>query len=133
MGFSYRRDRVWEAFGLEYEIPNRTAYNETCASLAQAMWGWRMLGVTGEARYADVVEQVLYNAALAGWGLDGKSYCYTNPLRRYGKEDRLLSNDSIQRWQSTTEPGCTILLLLPAQHDAHRRRVQRLGVQLVGE
>ncbi|MCL5745241.1 MAG: glycoside hydrolase family 127 protein, partial [Acidobacteria bacterium] len=104
-GFSIRGDQVWEAFGMEYELPNGTAYNETCASLAHAMWNWRMLGVTGEARYADVVEQVIYNAALAGWGLDGKSYCYTNPLRRHGKEDRLLSQDSLQRWESTTDPG----------------------------
>lgn len=104
-GISIRRDRVWEAFGMEYELPNRTAYNETCASLAHAMWSWRMLGVTGDARYADVVEQVLYNAALAGWGADGKSYCYTNPLRRNGKEDRLLSQDSHERWESTTDPG----------------------------
>jgi hypothetical protein len=104
-GVSFRRDRVHEAFGLEYELPNRTAYNETCASLAHAMWGWRMLGVTANARYADVVEQVLYNAALAGWGADGKSYCYTNPLRRFGKEDRLLSQDSLERWQATFDPG----------------------------
>jgi hypothetical protein len=104
-GVSVRKDRVWEAFGMEYELPNRTGYNETCASLAQAMWGWRMLSITGNARYADVVEQVLYNAALSGWGLDGKSYCYTNPLRRYGKEDPMLSQDSLQRWESTNDPG----------------------------
>jgi len=61
--------------------------------------------VTGNARYADVVEQVLYNAALAGWGADGKSYCYTNPLRRFGKEDRALSNDSFERWQATFDAG----------------------------
>lgn len=110
---SFRNDQVWEAFGLEYQLPNRTAYNETCASLAHAMWGWRMLGLTGDARYADVVEQVIYNAALAGWGLDGKSYCYTNPLRRYGKEDRLLSNDSLRRWESTTEPGAPFCYCCP--------------------
>ena len=104
-GISVRDDRVWEAFGMEYELPNRTAYNETCASLAFAMWNWRMLGITGEARYADMVEQVMYNATLAGWGQDGKSYCYTNPLRRYGKEDRLLSQDSLERWESTNVPG----------------------------
>ena len=112
-GVSFRRDRVHEAFGLEYELPNRTAYNETCASLAHAMWGWRMLGITGNARYADVVEQVLYNAALAGWGADGKSYCYTNPLRRFGKEDRLLSQDSLERWQATFDPGAPFCYCCP--------------------
>ncbi len=112
-GFSYRRDKVWEAFGLEYELPNRTAYNETCASLAHAMWGWRMLGITGEARYADVVEQVMYNASLSGWGLNGKSYCYTNPLRRNGKEDRLLSQDSLERWESTSDAGAPFCYCCP--------------------
>lgn len=106
-GTSMRNDPIHEAFGLAYQLPNRIAYNETCASLAMAMWGWRMLGITSDVRYADVVEQTLYNSAFAGWGLNGKSYCYTNPLRRYGKEDRLMHNDSLERWESTTEPGAS--------------------------
>lgn len=64
-----------------------------------------MLGVTGEAKYADVVELVFYNTLLSAWGLDGKTYCYTNPLRRYGKEDPLMSNDSLERWPDTVTPG----------------------------
>lgn len=104
-GVSIRRDPVHEAFGRAYELPHRTAYNETCANIAHAMWSWRMLGVTGDAKYGDVVELVFYNTLLSAWGLDGKTYCYTNPLRRYGKEDPLLSNDSWERWPSTTTPG----------------------------
>jgi DUF1680 family protein len=104
-GTSFRRDAVHEAFGLPYQFPQRTAYNETCANIAHAMWSWRMLGVTGDAKYADVVELVFYNTLLSSWGLDGKTYCYTNPLRRYGKEDPLMSNDSFERWPDTVTPG----------------------------
>ncbi len=104
-GVSPRGDHVREAFGLSYQFPNSIAYNETCANIAHAMWSWRMLGVSGEARYADVIEQVLYNSILSGWGLDGVTYCYVNVLRRHGKEDRLLRNDSFSRWPSTTTPG----------------------------
>ncbi len=105
LGVSYRRDPVAESYGLPYQLPQSTAYNETCANIAHAMWSWRMLGVTGDPKYADVVEQVAYNTLLSAWGLDGKTYCYTNPLRRYGKEDRLLTTDSWERWPSTTTPG----------------------------
>jgi DUF1680 family protein len=76
-----------EAFGLDYELPNRTAYAETCAAIASAMWSWRMLQVTAEARYADEMERALYNGALAGVSLDGLSYFYTNGLEHDGGPD----------------------------------------------
>ena len=72
-----------------------------------------MLGVSGDARYADVVEQVLYNTFLSGWGLDGTTYCYANVLRRDGKEDRLLRNDSWDRWPATTTPGAPYCYCCP--------------------
>ncbi|MGQ9573878.1 MAG: glycoside hydrolase family 127 protein [Thermoguttaceae bacterium] len=96
-GVSSRFDMVHEAFGREYELPNRTAYNETCANIAQAMWSRRMAALTGEAKYADVMELVLYNSALSGMSLDGTRFCYCNPLaRRRGVP--LLNNDTPQRW-----------------------------------
>lgn len=104
-GASIRNEPVHEAFGFRYQFPNAIAYNESCANIAHAMWSWRMLGVAGEARYADVMEQVLYNSFLSSWGLDGATYCYTNVLRRHGKEDPLLKMDSYERWPSTTAPG----------------------------
>ena len=104
-GVSSRGDPVHEAFGFRYQLPHAIAYNETCANIAHAMWSWRMLGVTGEAKYADVMELVFYNTLLSGWGLDGKTYCYTNPLRRHGREERLLRNDSYERWPDTLTPG----------------------------
>lgn len=112
-GVSFRGDPVHEAFGFRYQLPNAIAYNETCANIAHAMWSWRMLGISGEARYADVVERVLYNTFLSGWGLDGTSYCYANVLRRSGKEDRLLRNDSWERWPATTTPGAPYCFCCP--------------------
>ncbi|MEK7752961.1 MAG: glycoside hydrolase family 127 protein [Acidobacteriota bacterium] len=105
IGASSRRDPVHEAFGLNYQLPNAIAYNETCANIAQAMWSWRMLSTTGEAKYTDVMELVLYNSMLSGMGLDGKTYCYTNPLRRHGREEPLLRADSFERWPDTLTSG----------------------------
>ena len=101
-GLSTRRDLVHEAFGLPYQLPNASAYNETCANIGNAMWNWRMLGITGEAKYADVMEQVLYNSMLSAMSIDGKHFCYTNPLRWYGEEHQLLSNDTQGRWFTHT-------------------------------
>lgn len=73
---------IHEAYGDDYELPNSTAYNETCANIANAMWNYRMLSITGNAAYADIMELALYNSVLSGISLDGKHYFYTNPLRR---------------------------------------------------
>jgi DUF1680 family protein len=107
-GEAARRGQTWkfhsvhEAFGAPYQLPNRTAYNETCANIANAMWNWRMLLLTGDAKYADVMERVFYNSMLSGIGLGGSDYFYTNPLRRCGEDVPLLSNDARKRWMNTT-------------------------------
>jgi DUF1680 family protein len=69
-----------EAFGDPYELPNFTAYGESCAAIGNMMWNWRMLGVTGDARFADVIELALYNGINSGMSLNGTLYCYRNPL-----------------------------------------------------
>jgi DUF1680 family protein len=69
-----------EAFGDPYELPPDRCYGETCAAIASVMWNWRMLLVTGEARYADLLERTLYNGFIAGLALDGSGYSYVNPL-----------------------------------------------------
>jgi hypothetical protein len=74
--------RTHQSYGRAYQLPHSTAHNETCAAIGNALWNWRMLQVTGEAKYADVLEVVLYNALLAGVSLDGKRYFYTNTLRQ---------------------------------------------------
>lgn len=94
--------QVHEAFGMEYKLPNSTAYNETCANIGNGMWNWRMLKVTGEAKYADIMELVAYNSGLSGMSADGKYFRYTNPLRWQGKDHFLLSQDTLERWFTFT-------------------------------
>lgn len=77
-----------EAFGNDYELPNDRAYTETCAAIASVMWNWRMLLLTGEAKYADLMETTLYNAILPGLSLDGMNYFYQNPLADRGAHRR---------------------------------------------
>jgi uncharacterized protein len=69
-----------EAFGDSYELPNFTAYGESCAAIGNMMWNWRMLTATGDAKFADVIERALYNGINSGMSLDGTLYCYRNPL-----------------------------------------------------
>ncbi|MEZ4641603.1 MAG: glycoside hydrolase family 127 protein [Chloroflexota bacterium] len=77
-----------EAFGEDYELPNARAYAESCAAIGSIFWQWRMLAYSGDARYADLLEWTLYNAALPGIGLDGHSYFYHNPLASDGQIQR---------------------------------------------
>jgi DUF1680 family protein len=73
--------KVHQSYGRPYQLPNSTAHNETCANIGNLLFNWRMLQVTGEAKYADIVETVLYNSILSGISLDGKRFFYTNPLK----------------------------------------------------
>ena len=77
-----------EAFGAPYELPNERAYAETCAAIASVMWNWRMLHLTGDSKYADVMETALYNGVLSGVSLDGLYYFYENPLADRGEHRR---------------------------------------------
>ncbi|RXL47438.1 glycoside hydrolase family 127 protein, partial [Citrobacter sp. AAK_AS5] len=63
-----------EAFGEPYELPNMTAYTETCASVANVFWNHRLYLATGEAKYLDVLERTLYNGLISGIGHDGCSF-----------------------------------------------------------
>jgi DUF1680 family protein len=96
-GRSSAGDRVGEAYGREYELPNLTAYNETCSNIANGMWNWRMLAVTGEGRFADVFETVLFNSGISGISIDGKLYRYANPLQWLGMESPHGHNDTYTR------------------------------------
>lgn len=73
-----------EAFGDAYELPNKTAYGETCASIANVYWNARLFLESGDARYVDVLERSLYNAVLAGVSLQGDAFFYPNPLESDG-------------------------------------------------
>ena len=88
-----------EAFGDAYELPPDRCYGETCAAIASVLWNWRMLLVTGEARFADLLERTLYNGVLAGLALDGGGYSYVNPLHvRDGHRDAVERGARRQPW-----------------------------------
>lgn len=72
--------RKEERFTFDYDLPNETAYAETCASIALVFFAHRMLHLEADSRYADVMEQTLYNGVLSGVSLDGKKFFYANPL-----------------------------------------------------
>lgn len=69
-----------EAYTVDYDLPNATAYAETCAAIANALFANRMLLMEPDSKYADLVERELYNGTLSGWSLDGKKFFYENPL-----------------------------------------------------
>jgi uncharacterized protein len=77
-----------EAFGANYELPNLTAYNETCASVGNDFWNQRLFLLHGDAKYVDVLERTLYNGLISGVSLDGKSFFYQNPLESNGRQGR---------------------------------------------
>jgi len=70
-----------ERFGDNYELPNTTAYNETCAAIAGVYWNYRMFLLHGDSKYMDILEKTLYNGLISGVGLDGKSFFYTNAMQ----------------------------------------------------
>ncbi len=84
-----------EAIGEAYELPNERAYTETCAAIGNYMWNWRLLAVSGEARFADLAELALYNGVLSGVSLSGDLYFYRNPLSSLGRTER-------KPWYTTT-------------------------------
>jgi DUF1680 family protein len=77
-----------EAFGPNYELPNMTAYNETCAAVGNDYWNHRLFLLHGDAKYIDVMERTLYNGLISGVSLDGKSFFYPNPLESSGQHKR---------------------------------------------
>jgi DUF1680 family protein len=77
-----------EGFGVDYDLPNETAYSETCASVGMVFWNQRMNMLTGESKYIDVLERSLYNSALDGLSLEGDRFFYGNPLASFGTHKR---------------------------------------------
>jgi uncharacterized protein len=80
--------RQGEAFGDAYELPNDTAYCETCAAIGLALWAHRMNLLEADAQYVDTLERALYNGVLSGIGMDGKRFFYVNPLASDGTHHR---------------------------------------------
>ncbi|HKZ37140.1 MAG TPA: glycoside hydrolase family 127 protein, partial [Chryseolinea sp.] len=69
-----------ERFGDNFQLPNSTAYNETCAAIANVYWNHRMFLLHGDSKYIDILEKSLYNGLISGVGMDGKSFFYTNAM-----------------------------------------------------
>ena len=89
--------RTNEGFTRDYDLPNETAYAETCAAVGLVFWAHRMLLMTGEARYADIMELALYNGAVSGISLQGDRFFY---------ENRLASRGGVERWVWHRCPCC---------------------------
>jgi uncharacterized protein len=126
--------RTHQAYGHEYQLPNITAYNESCATIGNLLWNWRMLLATGEERYADIVELALYNGVLPAISLEGKHYFYVNPLRTV---DNLTLD---LRWSRTRKPYYSsfccppnvVRTLAQAQNYCYTLSKDTLWVQLYG-
>jgi DUF1680 family protein len=89
---------VHQAYGRAYQLPNVTAYNESCATVGFVLWNWRMLAITTQARFADTLELAIYNGVLATISLDGTKFFYKNPLR-------LLKSTPFElRWSNQRHP-----------------------------
>jgi DUF1680 family protein len=96
-----------EGFTTDYDLPNEATYQETCASSGMIFWNYRMLKLTGDARYADLMELTLYNALAAGVSLEGNTFCYVNPLVSHGDFKR-------QPWFGVPCCPTTIARFIPA-------------------
>jgi DUF1680 family protein len=104
-----------EAFGDAYELPNHTAYNETCAAIANIYWNQRLFQLHGHAKYIDVLERSLYNGFLAGVDFGGDRFFYVNPLAFDG-EHRFNRDDSRERmpWFNCSCCPTNVVRLFPA-------------------
>ncbi len=110
--------RRGEAFGGDYELPNATAYNETCAAIGNAMWNHRMNLLHADAKYADVLERIIYNGFLSGLSLSGDRFFYPNPLESDGEYHR-------SEWFNTSCCPVNVVRFVPSiagyvfAHDDH--------------
>ncbi len=84
-GNFFKDQKTHQSFGYEYQLPNITAYNETCANIGLVMWAYRMFNIEQKAEYLDIIERTMLNVNLAAISLDGKRYFYENMLRRAKK------------------------------------------------
>ena len=87
-----------EAFGENYELPNLTAYNETCAAIGDVYWNHRLHNLTGKSDYFDVIERSLYNGLISGISLDGKQFFYPNALESDGIHKNNRGSCTRQSW-----------------------------------
>jgi uncharacterized protein len=103
-----------ERFGNDYELPNETAYAETCASIGSAYWNYRMFLLNGDAKYIDLLERTIYNGFLSGVGLDGKSFFYTNPMETNIRNNKPTHESKRSAWFGCSCCPTNITRFLPS-------------------
>lgn len=103
-----------ERYGDNYELPNATAYNETCAAISNVYWNQRMFQLHGESKYIDVLEKILYNGLISGVGLDGKSFFYTNAMQVYNNRKHRDMEAERSGWFECSCCPTNICRLLPS-------------------
>ncbi len=103
-----------EQFGDNYELPNDTAYAETCAAIANILWNHRMFLLTGEGRYMDVLERSLYNGFLVGVSISGDTFFYVNPLASDGEHKFNHGAATRQPWFDCSCCPTNIVRFLPS-------------------
>ena len=106
--------REGEAFGDDYELPNRTAYAETCAAIANAMWNHRLFLLHGDAKYLDVLERIVYNGVLSGVSLDGERFFYPNPLASDGERSFNMGQKGRSAWFDCSCCPTNLVRFLPS-------------------
>lgn len=103
-----------EAFGENYELPNLTAYNETCASIGSVYWNHRLFRLTGDVKYYDVIERTLYNGLISGLSLDGEKFFYPNALEADGKYTFNQGSCTRQSWFDCSCCPTNVIRFIPA-------------------
>lgn len=127
--------KIHQAYGRPYQLPNATAHTETCANIGNVLWNWRMLQLTGDAKYTDVMELALYNSVLSGVSIEGTEFCYNNPLnvseklpfkQRWGHE-----REGYITWSNCCAPNVTRTLAQVSNY-AYNLSKEGLYVNLYG-
>lgn len=137
-GTDYKPDnvqKVHQSYGRPYQLPHSTAHNETCANIGNLLLNWRLFQATGEARYADLVENCLFNSILCGISLDGTKYFYTNPLRQSDELPYKLRwpKQRVEYMSCFCCPPNTLRTLCEAQDYAYTVGKNSIYVNLYGE
>jgi hypothetical protein len=125
-----------EAFGANYELPNATAYNETCAAIGNVFWNHRLFLLHGDAKYIDVLERTLYNGLISGLSLSGDLFFYPNPLESNGKYTFNQGETTRKPWFDCACCPVNLARLLPSIPGyvyAHKESVLYINLFVEGE
>jgi uncharacterized protein len=121
----------WEGFGPDYNLPNKSAYCETCAGIGNVYWNHRMFMLTGDSKYIDLLERTLYNGILGGIGLDGKSFYYANPMEYVQTNGKLSGENKRSPWFSCSCCPSNICRFMPSMPGyIYARRNKELYINL---